>query len=384
MIIDLKTVNMKFNYKRIFFIQNFIYGFCLKSRSKFKKISLLSIRLINLALLSSIIYEIVKLFPEAKNIELVYGYAIDTTVCLIIYLNLIFNHDKINQIYDLLIEFGDYKISYQAMKIGKVLSSLWLIALPIGTLSDFIGNIYLQKIGYVKGEITYASLTPLFLNLFNYYYLTIGVSVYVILNYTFINLLIYLKFENSIKSLIPNFNENYPFPNDLRFTLFQLNKMLTCYQEMRKEINESMGIFPFLTISGIFMNICLRVTLFVTVDTKTNYLFANSADFIILAFFNLLMVVILSLIPNENNFFSELISSLKKKTKLIVGFYSFDKMQDNLFIEKTILFKSIYCPYYAQHNAWEMFCINKSFILSFVAAVTTFSVMLIQIKQSIK
>ena len=375
---------MKFNYNKLFFIQSLIYGFCLKSQSKIKKLNLLSIRLINLALLGSIIYEIVALFPEAKNIELVYGYAIDTTVCLIIYLNLIFNYDKISEIYGLLIEFGDNKMNCRAMKIGKVLSSLWLIALTIGTLCDFIGNIYLQKIGYVKGEISYKSLISLFLNLFNYYYLTIGVSVYAILNYTFINLLIYWKFENSIKSLIPNFNENYPFQNDLRFNLFQINKMLTCYQEIRKQINESMGIFPFLTISGIFMNICLRVTLFVTVDNKTIYLFVNSADFIILAFFNLLMVIILSLIPNENNFFSELISSLKKKTKSIISFCSFDKMQNNLFIEKTILFKSIYCPYYAQHNAWEMFCINKGFILSFVAAVTTFSVMLIQIKQSIK
>ena len=374
---------MKFNFKRLFFIENFVYGFGLKTKDKIIRLKFLLIQLINLVLMGFVIYDIINLFPEAQIIEFAYGYIIDTTVCLVIYFNLIFNYDKISQIYDALIESDDDKFNGKMMKIGKVFTLLWFIILPIGTLSDFIGNIYLQKIGYFKSENSYTSLIPLFFNLLNYYYLTVGVSIYAILNYTFINLLIYFKFENSIKSLFPKNNENFILRNELMgFDLVKVNKMVTCYQEIRKQINESIGIFPFLTISGIFLNTCLRVTLFVTVDTKTNYLFANSADFIILAFFNLFMVVTLSLIPNENNIFSELISLMKKKTELMNSLYSFDQMQNNLYIEKTILFKLIHCPFYAQHNAWEMFCINKSFILSFIAAVTTFSVMLIQIKQS--
>ena len=50
------------------------------------------------------------------------------------------------------------------------------------------------------------------------------------------------------------------------------------------------------------------------------------------------MIVILSLIPNEKNIFSEIISSIKKKTKSM-AFYSFDQKQNNLFDQKTILFK---------------------------------------------
>lgn len=109
-----------------------------------------------------------------------------------------------------------------------------------------------------------------------------------------------------------------------------------------------MGILPFLTISGIFLNTCLRVTLFVTVKTKLSYFYANSSDYMILALFNLLMIVILSLIANENNVFGELIKSIKKKTKLLRSIYSFDKMQSNLFIEKIILFRLFYCPSYSQ------------------------------------
>ena len=165
--------------------------------------------------------------------------------------------------------------------------------------------------------------------------------------------------------------------------VLKINKMMEYHQEIRRQINESIGIFPFLTIVSVFLNICFRVTIFVTVKIKSNYIFATSADFIILIFFNLLMIVILSSIPNEKDIFSEIILSIKKKTKSM-AFYSFDQKQNNLFDQKTILFKLIHCPCYAQHNAWEMFCINKNFILSFIAAVTTFSVMLIQIKQNVK
>lgn len=47
------------------------------------------------------------------------------------------------------------------------------------------------------------------------------------------------------------------------------------------------------------------------------------------------------------------------------------------------LFKLINCPCNAKYNAWEIFCIIKFFTLSLIATVT-FSVMFIQIKQSIK
>lgn len=73
--------------------------------------------------------------------------------------------------------------------------------ITMGILSDFMGNIYLQKGSYFTNEQSYQDMIPLFLNLVNYYYLTDGVVVYTILNYTFINLLIYLKFKNSIRSL---------------------------------------------------------------------------------------------------------------------------------------------------------------------------------------
>ena len=373
------------NVKRLFLIQNFVYGFGSKPKSKMKNFNLLLIRLINLILFGFVIHEIVTLFPEAQIIEFAYGYVIDTTVCLIIYFNLIFNYEKICQIYNTLIESTDDKFNEKIMKIGKVFSLLWFFALPIGIMTDFTGNIYLQKIGYFKSNSSYRGLIQLILNLFNYYYLTVGVSVYAILHYTFIHLLIYLKFEHSIKYLFPKINESVTLQNNsMRFNLVKMNTMLTCHLEIRKQINESMGIFPFLTISGIFLNTCLRVTLFATVNTKTNYLFINSADFITLAFFNLLMIIILSLIPSEKNILSELISYLKKETNFMIGIYSFNHTQNNLLIEKTILFKLIHCPCYAQHNAWEMFYINKTFILSFIAAVTAFSVMLIQIKQSIK
>ena len=75
--------------------------------------------------------------------------------------------------------------------------------------------------------------------------------------------------------------------------LVKINKIVTCHQEIRKQINKSMGKFSFLTMSSNFLNTYLHVTLFYRDDTKTNYLFANSADFIILAFFNLMMVIIL-------------------------------------------------------------------------------------------
>ena len=73
------------------------------------------------------------------------------------------------------------------------------------------------------------------------------------------------------------------------------------------------------------------------------------------------MVIILFLIPNEYNVFNEIISSLKKETKLIICFCSFDQLQSNFFIEKAILFELIDRPSYSQHIAWKMFCINKTY-----------------------
>lgn len=132
----------------------------------------------------------------------------------------------------------------------------------------------------------------------------------------------------------------------MKYNLVGINKILIFNRKIRKQINESVGIFIFLTISSIFLNTCLHVTLFVTVDTKTNHLFPNSANFIILSFLILMMVFILSLISNENNVFIEFISSLKKKRKLMTYFCSIYQIQNNLFILKTILFKLIYCPPY--------------------------------------
>ena len=377
---------MKFNLKRLFLIQNFFYGFGLKSKEKIIKFKFLLIHLIHLILFGLVIYDLVN-DPadfEEELYELIYGYFVDTTISFVIYFNWILKYEKIMGIYNSLIDPIDDKFNNKIMKIGRIFSSLWFIVLPTGILCDLIGNLYLQKADFPKNEQSYQNIVLLFLNLLNYYYLIDGVIIYAILNYTFINLLIYLKFEHSIKCLFPKINENVTFQNNLiRCNLVKMNKMLTCHQQIRKQINESMGIFPFLTISGIFLNICLRMTLFVTNDIKTNYMIATSADFIVLIFFNLLMIVILSLIPNENNIFSEIILLLKKNANSM-AFHPFDKEQNNLFIEKTILFKLVHCPCYAQHNAWEMFDISKSFILSFVAAVTTFSVMIIQIKQSIK
>ena len=139
-------------------------------------------------------------FEDEIN-ELVYGYFIDTTISLVIYFNWILKYEKISNIYNSLIDPFNDKFNCKIMKIGKIFTSLWFFVLPMGILSDFMGNIYLQKASFYTNEQSYKDMIPLFLNLVNYYYLTDGVVVYTILNYTFINLLIFLKFKNSIKSL---------------------------------------------------------------------------------------------------------------------------------------------------------------------------------------
>ena len=194
---------MKFNVKNLFFVQNLLYGFGLVNKNKIKRIKLLLIQMINLVLFGILFYYLdydPAAFEDGTN-ELVYGYYIDTTISFVIYLNWILKYEKISNIYDSLIDPFDDKFNSKIMKIGKIFTSLWFIILPMGILSDFMGNIYLQKANYFKNEQSYQDIIPLLLNLVNYYYRTDGIIVYTILNYTFINLLVYLKFKNSIKSL---------------------------------------------------------------------------------------------------------------------------------------------------------------------------------------
>ena len=193
---------MKFNFKNLLFVQNQVYGFGLVNRNKIKRIKLLLIQMINLVLFGFVIYDLVydpASFEDEIN-ELVYGYFIDTTISLVIYFNWILKYEKISNIYDSLIDPFYDKFNSKIMKIGKIFTSFWFVVLPMGILSDFMGNIYLQKASYFKNEQSFQDIIPLFLHLINYYQ-TDGVIVYTILNYTFINLLIYLKFKNSIKSL---------------------------------------------------------------------------------------------------------------------------------------------------------------------------------------
>lgn len=146
-----------------------------------------------------IIYDDIDSFCEAEIIEFAYGYVIETTICIVIYLNLVINFDKISQIYDLLMNSADDKFNCKIMKIKKIFTCLWFIVLLIGTVCDFIGNIYLVELDYFNYEDS--NLIVILLKLINYYYLTVGVILYAILNYTFINLIIHLKFENSIKTV---------------------------------------------------------------------------------------------------------------------------------------------------------------------------------------
>jgi len=159
--------------------------------------------------------------------------------------------------------------------------------------------------------------------------------------------------------------------------IHDIRKYLEIHREIRKEINSKMSFIPFATISLTFIMTCFHIAHYVSIGGKDQQdIFETWLEYIVIIIANLLMILILSSLPDDNETYLAIITMINQhdlhpasleaqvKNNSLINYIS-SLQQNNI-----------------QHKAWNMFVINKSFLLSFFGSLITFCVMLIQLYES--
>lgn len=97
------------------------------------------------------------------------------------------------------------------------------------------------------------------------------------------------------------------------------------------------------------------------------------------------MVITLCILSNESNQTDQLLRSME--SLLYKSYYSGKTLNTNeslAFLKKLIILKQAKSCYKIDNKftGWGMFVIEKKFLISFLGAVTPFSIMLIQLQQN--
>jgi hypothetical protein len=150
--------------------------------------------------------------------------------------------------------------------------------------------------------------------------------------------------------------------------------MVKTHRGMREEINSLAGVYPLISLSITFTFSCSFFVMSVVKELKID---VASMEYVFTLLLNITMILILSLSPNDNDGYLKIISWISQ-----------DNSQDNSHLnhEKSILVNYLHSlisnP--IQHNACDLFLINKKFLLNFIGSLIPFCVMFIQIFQAAK
>ena len=156
--------------------------------------------------------------------------------------------------------------------------------------------------------------------------------------------------------------------NAINYVLLDQN--LLTIERLKKSINETLGIFPFLWFCELFSATCLRLT-YVSVNTwKGNRVILGLVEYTLIAFMDISYLLM-------TNYFQSMRPTVDKLRICIDSNYnSMDGKQIEI---KKIIIKNFNNYYSINYKAFNVFTINIKFLFAFMSTVINFTVMLIQL-----
>jgi len=146
------------------------------------------------------------------------------------------------------------------------------------------------------------------------------------------------------------------------------------HRKTREGINETMGFIPFATLSLTFIYCCFHITFIVTTKkARSWYEWYNFCEFLVVVLINFILSLILGMQENDNDNYVKIMFWLNQKGTTME--YNPNLNQEKLLLSG--LLQSLHNDV-IQHSAWNMFLINKNFLLTFIGSLIPFCVMLIQ------
>lgn len=152
-------------------------------------------------------------------------------------------------------------------------------------------------------------------------------------------------------------------------------------QQIKESINENLGILPFLWFLELFASTCFRITQIAMENNSSENIYVILEyfyEFSLLCFLYLFFIFSISYYESKRPTINELLIFLNRDSihNQMTASELFEKL---LFVQQlnNFLTKSTY-------TAWNVFTIEKKFILIFLNSVAPFSVMFIQLLQQVK
>jgi len=220
-----------------------------------------------------------------------------------------------------------------------------------------------------------ASLLVIVVNYTSYSVFITGPIFRFILSYVYINYSLAFSFKLCISQVISNSNSLSIYK--IRY----IKHLVASHRELREEINTTMGIIPTVNISFAFLHTIIHFT---SITTKKMNLASNLLHWINYSFvltINMFMVIVLGLIPTDNQTYLKIIAWL---TEADNKSYDFVSHHASLNLERiiTINYLHLLINNPIQHNACDIFLIDKRFLLIFISSLIPFCVMFIQMYQT--
>jgi hypothetical protein len=202
-----------------------------------------------------------------------------------------------------------------------------------------------------------------------YSFFIFGIEVRAIFSYTYINYAAHLMISNYVSKI----------DDDVKLTITRMRSMRKLFEthfSIIEDINSLFGIIPFMSIALFFNHTCFHVSIHFIEVAEPARKVAFWMVFLTIASVNLVMMLTLGLITPDRDYYLKIMNWVYKHESL---------HQDSFLNQEKVLFINFISHLNvnsAQHNAWNMFFINRRFILAFLGSLIPSCVMITQSFQS--
>lgn len=164
-------------------------------------------------------------------------------------------------------------------------------------------------------------------------------------------------------------------------------EFLTRLAQLRVQTNSVMGCIPFINVSEIFLGICTRAVTFI-LFAKEGFIYYIWIEFICLIVVNVgLILFVHHTSHSKEELWIRLQNFVKRKPEFCVlkreiAVSVKNNALDSTTLESIARIERLLSTYPTSISAMDLFDINRSLLLTFLAAVVPFTVMLIQLIQA--
>jgi len=302
---------------------------------------------------------------DSIGIALILQYEAHLVASMITYYVIIIKMSKINSIMKEIIAHLDENKKKTLKKINYSFSIIFSI-LVLSTIFDEMAHTLSNNSGISIMSVLFPTS----------YCITIyGPILRSILSYIYIN--------HAISVSFPNFSTHIIKQTELSLIkVLYMKKLVKNHRRIREEINSKMGFIPLFICSLTFMYSIIHLTNFISKNGNVNADSDYWISYFTWLFVNIFMVIWLGFLTTDNDWYLQIVSWIIQDQEDVCTIKSISDLY--LSQEKNALlnYLEILINSPIQHNACQLFLIDKKFLLNFIACLTPFCVMFIQLYQT--